>query len=183
VPPHEHVRASATVRRPLEEVYAFWHNFTNLPSFMGGLESVVLTDDTRSRWKARSPLGGEMEWDALVVEDIPNELIAWASVNESDVETAGSVRFAPAPGGRGTEIELDMEYASSPAPVVAVAKMLGEEPSVQVKDDLRRFKQVMETGEVVRSDGTPEGPFTPRLLRQRPAQPPENVGELIGGRT
>jgi uncharacterized membrane protein len=165
------VRAAITVRRPREEVYAFWHDFQNLPRFMAHLESVQPSSNGRSHWKAKGPVG-TVEWDAEVIEDRPNELIAWRSVDGSSIQNSGTVRFVPAPGDRGTEIHLDLQYAPPGGAVgVTLAKLVGEEPHQQVKDDLRRFKQVAETGVVVRSEGSPEGPLTRRLLKQRPAQP------------
>jgi uncharacterized membrane protein len=166
------VKAAVTVRQSPEEVYRFWHDFQNLPRFMAHLESVQPIGDGRSHWKASAPAGRTIEWDAEVVEDRPNELISWRSV-KGPVDNSGSVRFARAPGERGTEIRLDMRYAMPGGAVAStVAKLFGEEPAQQVRDDLRRFKQVVETGIVVRSEGTPEGTNARRLLRQRPAQPP-----------
>jgi uncharacterized membrane protein len=166
------VKAAITVRQPPEEVYRFWHDFQNLPRFMAHLESVEPAGDGRSHWKASAPAGRTIEWDAEVVEDRPNEVISWRSVKGA-VDNSGSVRFARAPGERGTEIRLDMRYAMPGGAVASrVAKLFGEEPAQQVQDDLRRFKQVLETGTVVRSEGTPEGINARRLLRQRPAQPP-----------
>jgi len=168
------VKASITVRRSPEEVYAFWHDFENLPRFMYHLESVQPIGDGRSHWKVKAPLGS-VEWDAEITEDRLNELIAWRSIEGSKLDNRGTVRFTPAPRNQGTEIRLELHYdAPGGALGAALAKVLGEEPRQQVKDDLRRFKQVMETGEVVRSDSTPEGQNARRLLKQRPAQPPES---------
>jgi uncharacterized membrane protein len=170
---HLRVRASITVQRSAEEVYAFWHDFQNLPRFMDHLESVQASNG-RSHWKATAPAGRTVEWDAELVRDDPGQLIEWRSLAGSEVQNAGSVRFVQAPGDRGTEIHLDLRYAAPGGPLgAAVAKLFGEEPRQQVKDDLRRFKQVMETGEVVRSDGSPEGQTARRNLRQRPAHPLE----------
>jgi uncharacterized membrane protein len=166
------LKAAITVKYPPEDVYRYWHNFENLANFMTHLEAVESTGNGRSRWIATGPAGSNVSWEAEVVEDRPNELIAWRSVNGAQVYTRGVVRFAPAPGGRGTEVIVEMEY-QPPAGALgaAVAKLFGEEPQQQVKDDLRRFKQVLETGEVVRSEGSPDGARTTTLLRQRPAQP------------
>lgn len=166
------VKAAITVWRPREEIYAFWHDFQNLPRFMTHLEAVEPAGDGRSHWKAKAPTGGTVDWDAEVVTDLPNELIAWRSLPGADVENAGTVRFQPAPGGAGTEIRLDMEYKPPGGAVgVTLAKLFGEEPRQQVEDDLRRFKQVLEAGDVVRSDGSPEGAMARRQLKQRPAHP------------
>src|SRR5207237_3055072 len=123
------------------EVYDFWRNFGNLPRFMDHLESVQVTGDRRSHWKAKAPAGTTVEWDAETTENRPNELIAWRSVEGADVTNAGVVRFVAAPGGRGTEIHVDLRY-EPPAGKLGklVAKLFGEEPSQQVEGDLRRFK-------------------------------------------
>jgi uncharacterized membrane protein len=164
------VRAAITVRRPRQDVYAFWHDFQNLPRFMAHVESVQ-TVNGRSHWRAKAPVG-TVEWDAEVVDDRPGELISWRSIGGSGVGHSGMVRFVDAPGDRGTEIHVDMQYSAPGGPFgEAAAKLFGEEPEQQTKDDLRRFKQVMETGEVVRSEGSPEGSLARRLVKQRPAQP------------
>jgi uncharacterized membrane protein len=169
-----HVRTSTTIRASREDLYALWRDFENLPAFMYHLESVQTTGDRRSHWKAKGPAGRSVEWDAEITEERPGELIAWRSLDGADVQNSGNVRFVAAPGGRGTEIHLEMD-AATPAGKVGelIAKAFGEDPLMQAKDDLRRLKQVMETGEVVRSDGSPEGQVTRRLFKQRPAQPPE----------
>ncbi len=165
-------RTAITVNRPPAEVYGHWHEFENLPDFMYHLESVRAEADGRYRWVARAPAGRTVEWSAEVVEDVPNELIAWRSLGDADVRTAGSVRFAPAPGGGGTEVILELEYDPPGGAVgAAAARLFGEEPLQQVKDDLRRFKQVIETGEVLRSDGTPEGTRTQRQATQEAGRP------------
>lgn len=161
-----HVKRSITVGRPREEVYSFWHDFQNLPRFMKHLESVTETGNGRSHWKAKAPAGSSVEWDAEITADQPNELIAWHSLGNSDVSNSGMVRFAQAPGGRGTEVHVDLRYDPPGGTIGALfAKMFGEEPGGQIADDLHRFKQVMETGELMMSDATvTEGPH--------PAQPP-----------
>lgn len=165
-------RTTITVNRPPEDVYRYWHRLENLPNFMYHLELVRADEDGRSRWVAKAPAGTTVEWEAEVVEDIANHLIAWRSLEGADVPNSGSVRFAPAPGGRGTEVTLEMEYEPpGRAMGAAVARLFGEEPLQQIKDDLRRFKQVMETGEVVRTDGSPEGTRTQRQFLQHEAQP------------
>jgi uncharacterized membrane protein len=159
-------KEAITVNRPREELYRFWHDFQNLPRFMQHLESVQPRGDGRSHWKATAPAGRSVEWDAEIVDDRPNELIAWRSVENADVPNSGSVRFVPAPGGRGTEVHVELQYDLPGGSVgKMVAKLFGEEPSQQARDDLRAFKQVMETGEVVQSDASIYG-------RPHPAQPP-----------
>jgi uncharacterized membrane protein len=170
------VMKSITVNRPIDEVYAFWHNFENLPRFMSHLESVQVTGDRRSHWKAKAPAGTTVEWDAEMTEDSPNERIAWRSLEGADIYNTGSVVFRPAPGNRGTEVHVEIEY-KPPAGKLgkAVAKLLGEEPDIQVADDLRAFKQVIETGEVVIADGSIQG----RRLKHRPAQPPADSSDWL----
>jgi uncharacterized membrane protein len=160
------VTKAITINRPVNEIYGFWRNFQNLPRFMDHLESVQVLDDRRSRWKAKAPAGTTVEWEAEILEDRPDQLISWRSLPDATVTNAGSVRFSPAPGDRGTEIIVEMRY-DPPGGVIgaAFAKLFGEEPNQQVEDDLRRFKQVIETGEVVQSDASiHKGPH--------PARPP-----------
>lgn len=166
-------QSSLTVNRPAEEVYRQWRDLEKLPEFMAHLESVRTTGNGRSHWVARAPAGRTVEWDAEIVDERPNELIAWRSVDPATVPNAGKVIFAPVRDGRATEMTVELEYHPPGGKVgKAVATLLGEDPQQQLRDDLRRFKQVIETGEVVRSDGSPDGTITQRLLRQRPAQPP-----------
>jgi uncharacterized membrane protein len=172
------VRKSITVNRPAEELYRTWRDFDNLPRFMSHLESVRDTGGGRSHWRAKAPAGTTVAWDAETTEDVPGRAIAWRSVG-GDVDTAGSVRFVPAPGGRGTEVHVWFRYDPPGGPVGAlVAKLFGEAPDQQVMDDLRHFKQVMETGQVVVSEGGADG----TLLAQRPAQPrPQHQPQHAGG--
>jgi uncharacterized membrane protein len=165
--PSMNVRQRVTVNRPVAEVYGFWRQLENLPRFMNHLESVTVTGGGRSHWKAKAPAGTSVEWDAEMVEDLPNERISWRSVEGSDVNNSGSVRFKAAPGGRGTEVHVELQYDAPGGKLGAlIAKLFGQEPSQQVNDDLRAFKQVMETGEVVRSEGSLRGRYP-----QHAAQP------------
>ena len=167
-----HASASITVRRPPDQVYDAWRDLSRLPSFMQHLASVEEFGDGRSRWRATAPGGRTVEWEADVIDDRPGELLAWRSVEGSDVRHDGVVRFRPAPGDRGTEVHVEMRYDLPGGSLgAALATIAGEEPRQQIRDDLRRFKQVLEAGTVVRSDGSPEGTRTSRLLRQRPAEP------------
>jgi uncharacterized membrane protein len=166
-------RAAITVNRPAEEVYRYWRRLEDLPKFMYHLESVRTQGNGRSHWVAKGPIGMTVEWDAEILQDIPNELISWRSIEGARVPNSGSVRLAAAPDGRGTEVTVEVEYQPPAGAIGAtVARLFGEDPLQQVKDDLRRFKQVIETGEVVYSDGTPEGSRVQRQLHQREGQPP-----------
>ncbi len=149
------VKSAVTVGRPVGEVYGFWRNFENLPRFMSHLETVQVLDNKRSRWTALGPAGIRLEWDAEIVEDRPNELISWRSLPGGRVDTAGYVRFKPAPGDRGTEILIEMRY-DPPGGIVGagIAKLFGESGQEVVTRDLRAFKNVLETGEVVHSDAS-----------------------------
>lgn len=163
------LKRSIMINRPPEELYNFWRNVENLPRFMYHLESVQSIGERLSHWVTKGPGGTRVEWDAEITEDRHGELLAWRSLEGADVYNAGSVRFEPRPGGRGTIVRVDMQYRP-PAGVVgaAFAMLFNAAPEQQIYDDLRRLKQVIETGEVMRSDGSPEG--TGRM-KQRPAQP------------
>jgi uncharacterized membrane protein len=142
------VEKSITVNRPAEEVYRFWRNLENLPRFMDHLESVTVLDENRSRWVAKAPAGTRVEWDAVIHNEIDDELIAWRSLPGADVNNAGSVHFTPLGSGISTEVLVVLSYEPPAGKLGAgVAKLLGEEPSKQVEEDLRRFKQVMEASE------------------------------------
>ncbi|MDT0527877.1 SRPBCC family protein [Micromonospora sp. DSM 115977] len=166
------MEVAVTVNRSPAEAYRFWRDLENLPRFMSHLESVRADDLRRSHWTAHGPAGRRIEWDAEIVDDQPNRSLAWRSLPGTRVPNAGRVRFVPAPGDRGTEVRVRLRYAP-PAGALgrAVAKLFGEEPEQQVRDDLRRFKQVVETGEVVRSEGSPDGISVRQQVMQRPAQP------------
>jgi uncharacterized membrane protein len=153
-----HVEESVTIHRSPEELYRFWRNFERLPSFMDHLISVEQVDNRRSHWVAKAPAGRTVEWDAEIVNEIPNELIGWRTLDGADVVSAGSVRFKPAPGDRGTEIRVRLQYEPPAGKVGAtVAWLLGHEPSQTIRDDLRRFKALVEAGEVPTTKGQPRG--------------------------
>lgn len=148
------VVASLTIQRPIEEVYRFWHNFGNLPRFMSHLESVQAAG-RRSRWKAKGPLGVNVSWEAELIEDRLNESISWRSVEGSMIQNSGAVHFRAAPGDRGTEIHIELQY-EPPLGIAgfSLAKLFGGIPEQQIQNDLRRFKQILETGEVMHSDAS-----------------------------
>jgi uncharacterized membrane protein len=143
------------VNREPADVYQFWLRFDQFPRFMRHLKQVSVRKDGTSHWKAYGPGGQLYEWDAETVQNRPNELIAWRSRPGGDVQNEGSVRFERAPGGRGTLVRVNLRYAPpAGAAGSAIATLLGREPGQEVQEDLRRFKQVIETGEVVLSDAT-----------------------------
>lgn len=153
------VEKSVVVNKPVQEVFQFWRNFENLPRFMDHLESVTVIDETRSHWVAKAPAGTRVEWDAVIHNEIEGQLIAWRSLPGADINNAGSVHFSPVAGDGGpTEVRVVLSYEPPAGKVgAAVAKLLGEEPSRQVADDLRRFKQVMEASEVTGNSKHPAG--------------------------
>jgi uncharacterized membrane protein len=163
------VRAGVTVHNPAEEAYALWRDFARLPEFMTHLRSVS-ADGTH--WVAEAPVQDQVEWDATITADEPGTLLSWKSAPGADVPNSGSVRFQRAPGDRGTEVRVELTY-EPPAGKLgnAVAGLLGQEPRQQVTDDLRRFKQILETGEVVRSEASPQGRQHSHVLAKKPAQP------------
>jgi uncharacterized membrane protein len=163
-----HVRKSVTIDRPAEDLYAFWRDFHRLPRFMRHLEAVQVLDERRSHWQAKAPLGRTVEWDAEITEDRPNERIAWRSLEGADVPNRGSVSFEPAPGGRGTTLRVDLRY-EPPGGVIGatIARLFGREPGQQVQEDLRAFKQLMETGEIVESEATVKGGGPAQAPRRR----------------
>jgi uncharacterized membrane protein len=154
----ERVEHAVTVNKPAREVYEFWRDFENLPRFMTHLVDVDTTTDGRSHWVARGPLGLTVEWDAEIIVDIPGEAIGWKSIEGSDVDTAGSVRFRQLPHSRGTEVRVNLKYDPPAGRVgIAAAKLFGFSPKDQIRADMRRFKQILETGEFPSTGDQPHG--------------------------
>ncbi len=145
------VEESITIDKPVDQVYRFWRNFENLPKFMTHLDSVATREAGVSHWVARGPAGMKVEWDARVINEIDNKLIGWQSLDGSMVSTAGSVNFRET--GQGTEVRVRLQY-NPPAGKLgaAVAWLFGEEPNVQISEDLHRFKQLMESGRSLNID-------------------------------
>jgi len=145
---------SVTIAQPIEEVFAYWRDLTNLPRFMPSLERVEMTDDFRSHWVLRGPAGTRVEWDAEIINEEPPNLIGWQSLPGADMASAGSVSFKPV--RLGTEVRVLMQY-NPPAGAVGgiVAWLAGQAPAFQLREDLRRFKQILETGEVPTADARP----------------------------
>ncbi|MEU6810016.1 SRPBCC family protein [Streptomyces sp. NPDC046831] len=168
------VTAATTVGTSPDEAYQLWHRVDRLPEFMTHLDEVRVTGPglRTSHWTATGPFGRRIEWEAETTQDVPAQLIAWRSCPGADIENSGEVRFTPAPGGRGTEVHVTLRYGIPAGPLgKAVAGWFGAEPHQHLDDGLRRFKQVAETGEVVRSDGAPAGKRARREFPQHPARP------------
>nr|WP_047167171.1 SRPBCC family protein [Sphingomonas sp. Y57] len=140
---------TVTINRPRAELYAYWRDFTKLPTFMDNVERVDRIDEKRSHWVVKAPAGRTVEWDAVVIEEREGETIAWASTEGADVPNSGRIDFRDAPGGRGTQVTATIVY-DPPAGAVGrlIAKIFQREPAIQARRDLRRFKQLMETGEI-----------------------------------
>jgi uncharacterized membrane protein len=159
-PLHQHIRVHkvVTVAKPVEEVFAFWRKLENLPRFMDHLESVTVTGDKTSHWVARAPRQQQVQWDAEITDEKPNEHIAWRSTEGADVPNAGEVRFKTLSENRGTEVHVLISY-DPPAGIFGAifARLFGEEPSQQVHEDLRRFKNLMEAGEIPTIENQPQG--------------------------
>ncbi len=147
-----HVNESITINRPAPELFNFWRDFANLPRFMEHLDDVQMLSSTRSLWTAKAPAGMHVKWEADIINEIAGELIGWQSTENADVASAGSVRFVPAHGG-ATEINVHLQYEPPAGKLGSfVASLFGEEPSQQIRADLRRLKAILETGEVPRSE-------------------------------
>jgi len=156
--PQIRVTETITINASPVELYRFWKNLENLPLFMEHLESVSKVNGRVSHWVAKAPAGAIVEWDAEIVEDQPERRIGWRTLPESQVTHEGMVSFEPATAGRGTIVRIDMLYVPPAGKAgVWIARLFGEEPALQVADDLRRLKQLLETGEVATTLGQPAG--------------------------
>lgn len=152
------VRESVTLNRPIEELYRFWRNLENLPQFMRHLESVERMTDTISHWRARAPGGTFVDWNAEIINEVPNKVIGWRSLEGSQVVSAGSVNFDSDAPGRGTRVTVHLQYSPPGGKVgAAVAKLFGRDAATEIREDLRRFKQIVEAGEVPTTAGQPRG--------------------------
>lgn len=152
------IEHTVTVMRPAAELYAFWRDPVNVSRLIEFVESVEAVSETTARWRARGPGGLTVEWDAEIINDIPNELIAWKSTGDADIPNAGSIHFRSAPDARGTEVRLVLEYEPPAGHLGAwVAKLLKENPDKQLRAALHRFKQLAETGEVLTTEGQTSG--------------------------
>lgn len=153
-----HVQKTFTIMKPVAEVYAFWRDFENLPRIMTHLESVRPTEGRYSHWRAHGPAGTHIEWDAEIVDQRENEFIVWRSCAGADIDNRGSVQFFPALDGQATEICAAIDYAPPAGKAgVLFARLFGEDPEQQVREDLRAFKALMEAGEVPTIEGQTHG--------------------------
>jgi len=153
-----HIEKHVSINQPIGEVYQFWRNLENLPRFMKHLKEVRTLDAKRSHWVANAPLGASVEWDAAIIMEQTDELIAWRSLPDAQVPNAGTVRFRALPAGRGTEVTVILEYMPPAGAIgAAFAKLFGEEPGQQVEGDLRRLRSVLEAGEIPTVNGQPSG--------------------------
>jgi uncharacterized membrane protein len=162
--------AAATIARPIDEVYGFWQNIEAFPHFLRNLASVEDLGEGHSRWRVNGPAGVPVSWEAVIVSDQENHMISWRSLPDSWIDNRGAVRFEPAPGGRGTEVHAEISYAPPAGDLGhAAAWLFGQSPRQQMREGLRRIKQLLELGEIPLSDG-------PGI--SRPAQPAETPGTL-----
>jgi uncharacterized membrane protein len=163
------IERAMTIRRPRSEVFAFWRDFENLPRFMHHLKSVSVNkeDPHLSHWIAKAPLDKSVKWDAEIIVEKENEMIKWRSLPNLIIENSGTVLFKDAPGDRGTEVHITMSYdILGGSAAAALAKLLGEEPGRQIREDLRRFKQILETGQTATVIGQPSGRIE-QTMKQR----------------
>jgi len=166
----EKLEASKTIRveravmidRPAEEIFRFWREVENLPRVMKHLKKVEKLDDRRSHWSARAPANLDGEWDSEIINEVENEMIAWQSLEGSEVSSAGSVHFKPGPDGCGTEVKVILRY-DPPAGVLGAkfAQLFGQHPSEQIGEGLSRLKELMETGHVSAGRTTFRKPVNP----------------------
>jgi uncharacterized membrane protein len=177
------IAQSLLINKSPEELYAYWRNFENLPNIMTHLESVRVLENGRSHWVATAPriAGGKVEWDAEITADEPYSRIAWRALPGGDVEHRGTIKFTLAPGDRGTNVRVVLEY-HPPAGQLGrwIAKIFGEEPEQQIRDDLRNFKRIMEVGQIPTVTGQTHGSCTGRSfrlsLRERQRRAPPRSG-------
>jgi uncharacterized membrane protein len=166
-----HVEKAIAIDKSPEELFSFWRQFDNLPRFMKHLESVTCSGINRSHWIAKGPGGKNVEWDAEIYNEKPNEMIAWRSLEGADIVNAGSVRFKPL-GVRGTEVRVVLNYNLPGGKISALfAKLFGSEPGQMIADDLRRLKQILETGEAATIEGQPSGRDAGATPHQSGAKP------------
>lgn len=179
-----HVEESITINKTPDELFNFWRNFENLPKFMNNLKSVTITDEKHSHWVAVGPGNKSIEWDSEIINEESNRLIAWRTLSNADVQHTGSVRFISVPGhSRGTHVKVTLEYLPPAGRVgAAVARLFHSTPDQEIRQDLRRLKQLLETGEISTTQGQPRGgklAGRPRTAdKSRPADLKGNAGAV-----
>lgn len=148
------VARAITIDRPADVLYGFWRRFSNLAQIMEDVEAIEVIDEQRSRWRVSGPAGKSIAWESVITEDVPNQRIAWRAEQGADVQNHGWMEFRQGPAGRGTEVHALIAY-DAPGGVLGrlVAKALQHEPNTQARRELRRFKQLMETGEISIAEG------------------------------
>lgn len=150
-------RAITVVASP-DQAYRLWRDFTNVPRFMPQFKAVEARGADRVHWVASGPAGMTVEWDAEITDDAPNERIAWRSLEGAPISNWGAVHFTPGPGGEGTIVRLEIDFEPPGGALGArLARLFGAVPALQMQNDLRRFKQLLELGEVVQSDASVHG--------------------------
>lgn len=153
------VGRTVTINRSREELYAYWRDFRNLAMFMENIESVTVSDDRRSHWVVKAPADKTVEWDSVITRDEPGRLLEWASEEGADIKNTGLIEFRDAPPGRGTEVTATIVYDPPGGDLgKLIAKLFQKEPKVQARHDLRRFKQLMETGEISTAEAPDAAP-------------------------
>ncbi len=158
-----HVSESVTIQRPAQSIYDLWRGVENLPVLMTHLRSVTALDDRRSHWVANAPAGFAVEWDAEIIVDEPGQRIAWRSLEGADVDSRGTVQFVDLGQGRGTEVRVTLEYIPPAGRLGAgIARLFGEDPQTQIRDDLARLKLAMEGGGAAECRRDPALPLTPK---------------------
>ena len=185
-PQRFHAEASFALNCSPEQAYRLWRNFETFPLFMRHLDSVRVRGERRSHWTARGPLGRQIEWEAEILEEKPNEWIIWRSLPGSDLFNTGSVEFRAAPGERGTIMTAVVDY-EPPAGALgrAFATLLGKDPQFALREDLRRFKALVESGEIPTIEGQSHGPRSTLAKAMHAAYPEKRkpserlAGELV----
>ncbi|MDQ6618784.1 MAG: SRPBCC family protein [Pseudomonadota bacterium] len=153
-----YVTHTLTIDKPAAELYGIWRDFSQLPKIFRQLEEVRVLDERRSHWRFVGPLGRSFEWESEITLDLPNQEIRWQSVPGADIANRGIVRFEQAPGNRGTVLRVQMIYDPPAGKLgAAIAALTGDEPHQQLKEELRRWKQRLETGEIATTEGQTSG--------------------------
>ncbi|HJT53431.1 MAG TPA: SRPBCC family protein [Candidatus Angelobacter sp.] len=176
-------RSTIQVNCSPQQAFEFWRNLENLPTFMHHLDSVSILGERRSRWVAGGPMGSRIHWEAEIVAERPGELISWRSLPGSDIDVDGYVEFREAPGKRGAFVSANIIY-SPPAGKLggAVARLLGKDPGFMMRQDLRRFKALIEAGEIPTVEGQSHGPRSRVVAAARALDPDQSIRRDAGMR-